>query len=133
MMLVVVADVVLRRTVGIPVRGSYDMVSIGLLVMTFFGIGPVVAQGKEIAIDLLDQILPPRWLRVLMSVAAALSLALFAYIGWAMRGQLVSTWKYGDRSLELGVPYWALWSVAFVGLAGILIACLSRVTHEATE
>ena len=54
MMLVVVADVALRFFFNVPVRGSYDLVSLGLLTMVFFGIGPVIARGAEILIDLID-------------------------------------------------------------------------------
>ena len=46
MMIVVVTDVT-RFVFNIPVRGAYDIVSFALLIMVFFGIGPVIA-GKEI-------------------------------------------------------------------------------------
>ena len=40
MMLVVVADVILRAVFNTPVKGAYDVVSISLLVMTMFGMVP---------------------------------------------------------------------------------------------
>ena len=41
MMLVVVGDVVLRAVFNTPLQGAYDIVSIMLLIMVSFGIGPV--------------------------------------------------------------------------------------------
>ena len=58
MMIVVVTDVTLRFVFNTPVRGAYDIVSFALLIMVFFGIGPVIFAGKEIVMDLFDHILP---------------------------------------------------------------------------
>lgn len=44
-----------------------------------------------------------------------------------MFGPARDAFTYGDRSLELGVPLWTLWAVAFVGLAGTCWAALRRV------
>lgn len=122
MMLVVVADVVLRQFFNMPVKGAYDIVEIALLVMVFFGIGPVIARGGEILIDLIDALVPHGMLRVLGVVSAVGTLAVFGFLGWSMAGPARDAYRYGDISLELFLPVWWLWVVAFVGLAGI-VAC----------
>ncbi len=127
MMLVVVADVVLRFVFNTPVRGAYDVVSAALLVMVFFGIGPVIARGSEILIDLIDPALPPAGLRALRVIAAVGTLAAFLFIGWSMIEPAQNAWRYGDRSLELGMPVWTLWVVAFAGLLGILLAAARAI------
>jgi TRAP-type C4-dicarboxylate transport system permease small subunit len=130
MMLVVVADVVLRFAFDTPVRGAYDVVSIGLLVMVFFGIAPVIVRRGEILIDLIDPLLPRPALRLLGIVATAGTLAVFLFLGWSMIGPAMDAHRYGDRSLELGLPVWWLWAVAFVGLAGILWAAVLLLRRE---
>lgn len=127
MMLVVVGDVVLRAVFNTPVKGAYDMVSIALLVMTMFGIAPVVATRSEILIDLIDAVLPPAWLQVLAIVAALIGVVLFAFFGWAMIQPALDAWRWGERSLELGIPKWPLWVVAFIGLIGIFWAYLLQL------
>jgi TRAP-type C4-dicarboxylate transport system permease small subunit len=122
MMLVVVADVTLRFAFNIPLRGAYDMVSAFLLVMVFFGIGPVIAYGREILIDLLDKVVPGAVLRGLRLIAAIGTLAVFLFIGWSMYAPARDAFRYGDRSLELGLPVWTLWAVAFAGFIGIVWA-----------
>lgn len=122
MMLVVVADVFLRFVFNVPVRGAYDMVSICLLVMVFFGIGPVIVSRREILIDLLDQTLPAPVLKALMLIAAIGTLAVFLFLAWSMVDPARDAYRYGDRSLELDIPVWALWALAFVGLLGVFWA-----------
>lgn len=127
MMLVVVADVVLRAVFNMPIKGAYDLVSISLLVMTMFGIAPVVADRSEILIDLVDAILPPAGLRILALVSAVTGVVLFAFFGWAMIQPATDAWRWGERSLELGLPKWPLWVVAFTGLLGIFWAYLLQL------
>ena len=122
MMLVVVGDVLLRALFNSPVRGAYDVVAIALLIMVFAGITPVIAARKEILIDLIDPLVPRRALQGLGLVSALLSLGVFGFIGWSMWGPARDAYLYGDRSLELGLPLWVLWALAFVGLAGIIWA-----------
>lgn len=119
MMLVVVGDVVLRAVFNTPIKGAYDVVSISLLVMTMFGMAPVVAQRGEILIDLIDAVLPPAGLRALAIAAALTGIALFAFFAWSMIEPARDAWSWGERSLELGIPKWPLWIVAFAGLVGI--------------
>jgi len=122
MMLIVVGDVVLRAVFNTPLRGAYDLVSIALLVMVFFGIGPVVVMKREILIDLIDGAVKPIVLRALKTLPSVLTLAVFSFVGWAMLEPAINAWRWGDRSLELGLPLWLLWLPAFVGLVGILIS-----------
>lgn len=120
MMLTVVLDVAMDALLGTPLRGSYDIVSIALLVMVCFGIGPVVARQGEIVIDLLDAVLPLWALRLLGLAAALGGLAVFGFIGWSMLPPALDAWRWGEVSLELGLPRWPLWGLAFIGLAGIV-------------
>lgn len=133
MMLVVVADVVLRAVFNVPVQGTYDVVSIALLVMVMFGMAPVVARRGEILIDLIDDFLPAWALRLLSLVAALLGVSLFAFCGWSMIGPAMDSWRYGDRSLELGVPQWTLWLAAFLGMVGIFWGYLIQLRTAAED
>lgn len=127
MMLAVVGDVVLRAAFNTPIKGAYDVVSISLLVMTTFGIAPVVAQRGEILIDLIDAVLPTAGLKLLAFAAAVTGVVIFAFFGWSMIAPAVDAWRWGERSLELGIPKWPLWVVAFTGIVGIFWAYLLQI------
>lgn len=131
MMLVVVGDVVLRAAFNMPIAGAYDVVSIALLVMTMFGIAPVVARRGEILIDLIDAVVPASGIRLLSLVSAVAGIGVFIFFGWSMIQPALEAWQWGERSLELGLPKWPLWVVAFVGLLGILFAYLVQLRTPA--
>jgi TRAP-type C4-dicarboxylate transport system permease small subunit len=127
MMVVVVLDVSLRKVFSKPVTGAYDLVELGLLIMVFFGMSGVIARNGEILIDLIDGLLPARGVRLLQAIAAVASLSLFLFFAWAMIGPAWDAWKWGGYSLELGLPNWGKWALAFVGLAGVLWVSIGRV------
>ncbi|MDP3342204.1 TRAP transporter small permease [Frigidibacter sp.] len=132
MMLVVVADVAMRHLLGQPLRGSYDMVSFSLLIMVFFGMGGVIARGAEIAIDLVDAMLPARVVWLLKALSVLLTIAVIAFVFYAMIGPAGDAWRYKERSLELGLSVWMLWALAFAGMAGILVASVDRLAGFGT-
>ncbi|MBN8293397.1 TRAP transporter small permease [Rhodobacter sp. NTK016B] len=127
MMLVVTCDVILRAVFNTPVQGAYDAVSILLLVMVAFGFAPVLANRGEIVIDLLDAVIGRRSVRLLASIAAVMTMAVMLFFAWSAIDPARNAWRYGDRSLELGIPQWAMWGVLAVGVLGILWAALVQV------
>lgn len=130
MMLVVVVDVGLRMLFNHPVRGAYDMVSITLLIMVAFGTAPVLVQRGEIVIDLIDGLVGRAGVRILGTIAALLTGAMVVFLLWSSVNPARDAWRWGDRSLELGVPQWALWGVAILGLCGILWGALVQILHH---
>lgn len=130
MMMVIVVDVGLRHTLNMPLPGVYDLVSILLLIMVFSGMAQVVISGSEIVIDLLDPVFPAWVARGLRVLAAGSTLGVGIYLLIAMIEPARSAHRYGDRSLELGVPVWVLWIFAFFGIAGLACAGAVRLVAE---
>ncbi|GIX15140.1 MAG: hypothetical protein KatS3mg118_3099 [Paracoccaceae bacterium] len=127
MMLVVVADVVMRAAFNMPLRGAYDAVGMLLLVMVAFGMGPVIARGGEIVVDLIDHVAGRRGVHALRAIAALMTAAVMLFFAWAALDPAWSAWLYGDHSLELGVPQWILWCVLYLGIIGILWAAAAQI------
>ncbi|OSP54886.1 TRAP transporter small permease [Pseudoruegeria sp. SK021] len=130
LMMVIVGDVVSRNLFGRPVRGAYDLVSIFLLIMIFSGMASVVAQRSEILIDIIDGALSTRTTRALKLLASVTTVAMCVFLLVAMVSPAVSAYRYGDRSLELNLPVWTLWVVAFAGLITVLIVAIARAIDE---
>jgi len=129
MMLVVVVDVGQRALFNRPVRGAFDMVSILLLIMIAFGTAPVLVRRSEIVIDLIDPVIGRLGVRILGTLAALGTGAMVLFIGWSSINPLRDAMRWGDRSLELGIPNWWLWVVAMVGLTGIMWGALVQILH----
>jgi len=125
MMMVVVADVFMRAAFNAPIRGSFDLVGMCLVVMVAFGLPRVIADRLELAIELIDMMVPPPVVRVLSTVAGILSTFVLLFILWSMIKPTVSAYNYGDRSLELNLPVWIIWALALAGMASAAIAALA--------
>lgn len=125
MMLVVVADVFMRYVFNAPIRGSFDLVGMSLVAMVAFGLPRVIAGRMELAIELIDGMVPPRVVRVLSIVAGILSTLVLIFILWAMIKPAMSAYSYGDRSLELNVPIWIVWALAIAGVASAAVAAVA--------
>jgi len=127
MMLVIVLDVALRYFLNNPLRGSYDLVQITLVIMVLFGLPKVFIDGAHIAIDLIDHVLPGTGRRLLGRIAAVLSIVALGFVLYAMVGPFWSAFQYGDRSLELNLPQWIVWLLALVGVAGSILAAIASL------
>jgi TRAP-type transport system small permease protein len=124
MMLVTVADVFMRYIFNAPVRGSYELVEICLLISVFFALPQVISTGQEIVIDLIDGLMSSGAVSALKSIAALTTTAILLFLLWSMVQPAKEAYSYGDVKLELGFPIWILWSLALFGLANSVIASL---------
>jgi TRAP-type C4-dicarboxylate transport system permease small subunit len=127
MMLVTVADVVLRYVFNSPIRGSYDFVESMLVVLVFHGMSRAFMTRTNIVIDILDTLLGRRVTAVLIRLADVLTLATLVIIGWAMSRIALQAFDYGDRKLELQLPLYVLWIAALAGLAGAMLAAIGAL------
>lgn len=131
MMLVTVADVLLRYLFNSPVRGSYDFVEAMLVVFVFHGMASAFLTRSNIVIDALDTFLGPRVTTVLIRLSDILTIVTLAIIGWAMARMALQAYDYGDRKLELQLPLYLLWIAALAGLAGALLAAVGALMRTA--
>jgi TRAP-type C4-dicarboxylate transport system permease small subunit len=129
MMLIVVVDVVQRALFNMPLRGSIDMTSIALLVMVAFGTAPVLVRREEIIIDLIDPVIGQIGVRILGTLAAIGTGGMVLFIGWSSLDPLRDALRWGETSLELGLPQWILWVVAMIGLTGIMWGAVVQILH----
>ena len=133
LMLVTCTDVFMRYLFNRPVRGSYDMVESLLLVFVFNGMAATFFARRHIVIDLIDGFVGPRATAVLIRIADLLSVVCIGLLMWAMRVPALQAHQYGDVKLELNLPIWVLWAIAFIGLAGtIFCAIVALLARPAT-
>jgi len=124
LMLVTVADVFLRYLFNSPVRGSYDLVESMLLVFVFNGLAAGFFLRRNVVIDLIDSAVGPRGTVVLVRIADLLSVVCLCLLMWAMLNPALQAYDYGDRKLELNLPIYVLWIVAFLGMLGTTFCAL---------
>jgi TRAP-type C4-dicarboxylate transport system permease small subunit len=132
MMLLTVADVVLRAAVNRPIRGMFELIEL-LLACTFFVALPAVfLRDEHLLVDLVDAV-APRWvprLRRIAEVIAVAVLVLMAWEGWkAARETLV----FNDVTSDLAIHRILYWAPVLFGLIGGAVAAVVMIFPKNEE
>lgn len=123
-MLVVVADVVLRNLFGYPMRGQFELVELGLSATVFFALPAVFLQGAHLVVDVADHFVAAPVKRLLDLFGGAASLVALALILWQVLPQSLQIMEFGDMSFDLQIP--KIWYAVplLIGIAFSLLAAL---------
>jgi len=117
MMLVTVADVLLRAAANLPIRGTLEIVEL-LLACTFFLALPAsFLRDEHIVVDIVDAWAPRRvaLLRRIAGVLGVVLMALMAWQGWiAARDSLA----FNDVTSDLALPRIWYWVPVLAGMIG---------------
>jgi TRAP-type C4-dicarboxylate transport system permease small subunit len=119
----VVADVIGRGGFNSPVKGTPEMVSMSIVIITFLLAGYAVHSGAMLRTDVLAGLVGPR-LYVFSALASGLlGAAFFALIVWGSIEPLHHAWASGEFEGEgaLRVP---VWPARFVVMFGALLVAL---------
>ena len=81
MMLLTVADVVLRAVFNAPIRGVYELVELLLAYTFFLALPAVFLRDENIVVNVVDE-LAPRRVPALKRIAAALAVVVLAVMAW---------------------------------------------------
>lgn len=117
MMLVTVADVVMRHVFDAPIKGVFALVESVLVLVIFCGVPGAFLRERQIAVDVVDGILSPRGLALVKLGAALLSLVFLVILAWNMVSPALDSWRFGDRKADFPTPIYLLWLVMIIGIA----------------
>lgn len=131
MMLVTVADVLMRYLFNNPVRGTYDFTESMLVVFVFHGIACSFLARSNIVIDLVDQFANTRLRSILSIFGDAFSFVALSVIAYAAWKPAMQALGQDETKLQLGLPIWVLWIVALTGIAGTLVCAGALVVASA--
>jgi TRAP-type transport system small permease protein len=127
MMLVTVADVVMRYAFNNPVRGTYDFTEAMLVVFVFCGMAVCFLARANIVIDLIDSLVGRRTQSVLRRCGDVLSVAMLVVLVYAAWTPATQAYSNGERKLQLDLPLWILWAVALLGLLVAIVCAASML------
>jgi TRAP-type C4-dicarboxylate transport system permease small subunit len=123
MMLLTIADVVLRGLLNIPVRGTYELVEL-LLAYTFFVAVPaVLLRDENIVVNVVDGI-AGGFVPVLKRLGHAGAVVVFAVMAWCTWRAAADALVFDDVTADLGLSRRLHWTAVLIGLSGATIASL---------
>jgi TRAP-type C4-dicarboxylate transport system permease small subunit len=124
MMLLTVADVVLRALFGYPVRGMLELVELGLACTVFLGLPAVFLRDGHLVVDVIDQITRPSVVRLLELLGALVSLGVLTVMAWQMLPVARAMYEFGDVTSDLSIPKIYYWIPVLAGVIASAVATL---------
>jgi TRAP-type C4-dicarboxylate transport system permease small subunit len=124
MMMVTVADVVLRSLFAYPIFGTFDLVELFLVTLIFLGLPETFRREEHVVVDLVDHLAPQRVVALLRVLGALLTVALLALMLWHSVAPARDTYVFGDRTLDLSIPRYLHWVPILLGTAAAVLICL---------
>ena len=123
MMLLTVADVVLRSFFNRPLHGTFELVELLLAGAFFLAVPASVLRDDHIVVDVVDSYLPRAipWLR---RGAAVAGLAVLVVMTWQGARAAYDTWTFGDVTMDLSLPRILYWIPVLCGFACATVAAL---------
>jgi TRAP-type C4-dicarboxylate transport system permease small subunit len=126
MMLVTVADVVLRAAINKPIRGTLEIVELLLACSFFLALPATFLRDEHIVVDMIDG-MAPRRVPLLRRIAALLGVVLMAVMAWQGWIAAKDTLVFHDVTSDLAIPRIWYWIPVLAGMIGGCIAAALMV------
>ncbi len=123
MMLLTFVDVVLRYIFNSPLRGSFEVTELMMVVLIFAGLPLVSRHDEHVTMDFLDHAVPRRWRRALRAFAHVACGAMLLGVGWLMWERASKVAQYGDATAALKI------ALAPFGYVMALLIFVTAVIH----
>jgi TRAP-type C4-dicarboxylate transport system permease small subunit len=129
MMLLTVADVVMRAVANKPIRGVVELVELLLACTFFLALPATFLRDEHIVVDLLDTRVPRLvpWLKRISAALAVVMLGIIAWQGWISARD---TLLFGDVTSDLSLPKLLYWIPLLIGIAGGALAAAAMAAQR---
>lgn len=132
MMLLTVADVVLRATTNRPIRGTFEIVELLLACTFFIALPAVFLRDENLVVDVVDP-LAPRWVPLLKRAAELIAIPVLAVMAWEGWKAAADTLVFNDVTSDLAIHRILYWIPVLFGLIGAAIAAVVMIFPRADE
>ena len=124
MMMITVADVILRALFNLPITGAYDLVQLFLVGTIFFSIPEVFLNDENIVVDFVDHVFGRMAVALLKVIANLAALVFLAVLSGRMFKPAFDSITFNEVSPDLSIPMAVHWSLM---IAGIVLALPAAV------
>ena len=123
-MLLTVADVVLRSFFNFPLRGTLELVELGLACTIFVALPAVFLRDEHLVVDVIDHFVHPSVVRWLDLAGALVSLGVLVVMAWQMAPLARAMHEFGDVTSDLSIPRIYYWIPVLGGVVASALATL---------
>ena len=123
MMLLTVADVVLRSAFNYPIRGMLEIIELLLACSFFVALPASFLRDEHIVVDMIDP-MAPQWVPTLKRIGDMVTLVVISGILWQGWKAMQDTLLFGDVTSDLQIPRILYWVPVLFGMAGSIVAAL---------
>ncbi len=132
MMLLTVADVVLRAVSNLPIRGTFEIIELLLACSFFLALPAVFLRDEHLLVDVIDP-LAPRWVPRLRRIAEVIAIPVLALMAWEGFKAARETLIFNDVTSDLSIHRLWYWIPVLIGLIGSAIAAVAMLVREDDE
>ena len=124
MVLLNVVDVSMRSAFNAPIFGTFEIVELLLAVVAFLVIPEAFLRDGHITIELIDTVVPARWVPWLKVLGMGATVAFLALLVWAMVAPAVDIVRFHEVTFSLQIPKIYEYAPVLLGLACAAVAAL---------
>jgi TRAP-type C4-dicarboxylate transport system permease small subunit len=132
MMLVTVADVVLRAVFNKPIRGTLEIVELLLACAFFLALPASFLRDEHIVVDIVDGV-AGRWVPLLKRIALAIAVVLLAAMAWQGWIAARDAVAFNDVTSDLALPRLWYWIPVLAGMIGACLAAAAMLVKGSGE
>ena len=129
MMLLTVADVLLRDFAGRPIHGTFEIVELLLAGAVFLALPAAFLRDEHIVVDVVDQH-APRAVPLLRRLAGVIAIVLLATLLWHSGLAAHDSWTLGDVTMDLSWPRLLYWIPLLAGVFFSLVAAAAMLWRD---
>lgn len=123
-------SVVLRYGFSWSIPDSFDVGRYLLGIVIFWGIAVASYRGDHIAVSLLWGLLGPGLRRAMDIFATLVTMVCLIVFTWMVAHKVISTWQSNVLTMDLNLPVWPYFLVAWLGLALSVALILIRIVRQ---
>lgn len=116
MMLITVADILLRTLFNIPIFGTFDLVELFLVAMVYLAIPETFLREDHVVVELIDHIFNARTISVLRVIAGLAALVLLIVMEINMVQPMIDMVEFEEHTLDLSIPKYIHWMPILLGV-----------------
>src|SRR5690606_30310832 len=125
--LLIVVSAFGRYVMASPIPEAFDLSRFLIAAAIMWGFASVGYRGSHIKVDMVAELMPPRWRRATDLFAWCVLLLFTVLLAWKMSHRVMSAYASGEATFDLRLPAWPFLALIWAGVIVSIPAVLARV------